>query len=196
MIPPTRSRYGGVVAILVDDARWPWRDTYWCHLVSDSALEELHSFAARLGCRRIGFQGDHYDIDVDTRAEALLHGAIACTSRQLVRSLRSAGLRLRPSSFAKWELEQRWQPLDDPSELIASTASLRADQHDLLRTLATDGATGAFALRRSASIAAVVYGSGTPPPVTEHAAGGRHVRIDRLGQWSVELVHPPLSDAE
>ena len=83
------------MAVLVDPAVWPWRGTSWAHLVSDESFEELHAFAQRLGKRRLGFQGDHYDIDRVDRERALSLGAEPVDSRDLVRRIRSAGLRRR-----------------------------------------------------------------------------------------------------
>jgi hypothetical protein len=81
--------------ILVDDAIWPWRGRRWAHLVSDTSYDELHAFAARLGIRRRAFQGDHYDVPTEVRAQAIALGAEAVSSRELVRRLRAAGLRVR-----------------------------------------------------------------------------------------------------
>jgi hypothetical protein len=86
------------VAILVDEAIWPWRGRRWAHLVSDRSYGELHDFAARLGLRRASFQGDHYDIPADVRLEAIALGAQPVNAREIVRRLRSAGLRNRPGS--------------------------------------------------------------------------------------------------
>ena len=61
--------------------------------MSDRSLDELHELARRLGKRRLGFQGDHYDIDELDRDRALLLGAEAVDGRELVRRLRAAGLR-------------------------------------------------------------------------------------------------------
>ncbi|MDQ6784206.1 MAG: DUF4031 domain-containing protein [Actinomycetota bacterium] len=83
--------------ILVDQARWPWRDRYWAHLVSDESYDELHRFAACLGIPRHVFQGDHYDVPTDIRLDAIGLGACAVDSRELVRRLRAAGLRKRPA---------------------------------------------------------------------------------------------------
>jgi hypothetical protein len=83
------------VTILVDPAVWPWRGRRWAHLVSDNSFDELHLFAQRLGIPRRAFQGDHYDIPADLREHALALGAIAVDSRELVRRLRSSGLRRR-----------------------------------------------------------------------------------------------------
>jgi hypothetical protein len=84
------------VAILIDEARWWWRDEKWCHLVSDTSYVELHAFADHAGVPRRGFQGDHYDIPERYRAELIELGAQVVDSRELVRRLRLAGLRLSP----------------------------------------------------------------------------------------------------
>ena len=83
--------------ILVDEPIWPWRGRRWCHLVSDESLDELHTFAGRLGIPRHVFQGDHYDLPEDHRPRALELGATEVGSRELVRRLRGAGLRRRPA---------------------------------------------------------------------------------------------------
>jgi hypothetical protein len=85
------------VAVLVDEPRWWWRGRRWCHLVSDTSLAELHDFAYRLGIARRSFQGDHYDVPEELRAEVVAAGAVEVDSRELVRRLRSAGLRLTPA---------------------------------------------------------------------------------------------------
>ena len=97
------------MAVLVDEAVWPWRGARWAHLVSDDSVDELHAFARRLGLRRMAFQGDHYDVSTDVRERALALGAEPVRGRDLVRRLRAAGLRLsaeeRPGS---WEEIGRW----------------------------------------------------------------------------------------
>lgn len=79
--------------ILVDQAIWSFRGRRWAHLISDSSLDELHAFAARLGIEQRLFQGDHYDVDSNTRELALQLGAVAVDFRDIVRSLRNSGLR-------------------------------------------------------------------------------------------------------
>ena len=83
------------MAILVDHAIWPHRDRRWAHLVSDRSVEELHTFAAQLGLRRVWFQGDHYDVPADVRRQAIALGAEPVSAAELVRRLRAAGLRQR-----------------------------------------------------------------------------------------------------
>jgi Protein of unknown function (DUF4031) len=82
--------------ILVDPAVWPWRGRRWAHLVSDVSLEELHLFAGELRIDRRLFGGDHYDITAEWRLQAIDLGAEPVDSRELVRRLRAAGLRLTP----------------------------------------------------------------------------------------------------
>ncbi len=92
-----RVRDAGTVTVLIDEPRWWFRGRRWSHLVSDESLDELHAFAATVGIPLRGFQGDHYDVPEDYHAEMLAAGAVATPSRDLVRALRGAGLRLSPA---------------------------------------------------------------------------------------------------
>jgi Protein of unknown function (DUF4031) len=85
------------VTVLIDEPRWWFRGRKWCHMVSDTSMDELHDFAADLGIPRRGFQGDHYDIPEEFRPEVVAAGAVEVESRELVRRLRNAGLRLTPA---------------------------------------------------------------------------------------------------
>ena len=85
------------MAILIDEARWWWRGRRWCHLVSDISYDELHQFADRAGVPRRSFQGDHYDVPEEYRPQLIELGAEVVESRELVRRLRAAGLRLTPA---------------------------------------------------------------------------------------------------
>jgi len=124
------------VAVLVDEAVWPWRGARWAHLVSDESVAELHAFAQRLGLRRMSFQGDHYDVPADVRERALALGAEAVGGRDLVRRLRAAGLRLGPSERpGRWEESWRWVPTGGrpapnggvPDPLADALGSVEAD---------------------------------------------------------------------
>ena len=84
----------GPMAILMDEARWWFKGRKWCHLVSDVSYEELLVFADGVGIPRRGFQGDHYDIPEEYRDDMIAAGAQVVESRELVRRLRAAGLRL------------------------------------------------------------------------------------------------------
>jgi hypothetical protein len=86
-----------IVAVLIDQPLWWWRGRRWCHLVSDESLAELHAFAASAGIPRRGFQGDHYDVPEEHRDRLVAAGAHEVDSRELVRRLRAAGLRISPA---------------------------------------------------------------------------------------------------
>ena len=63
-------------------------------MISDTSLDELHDFAQQLGIPPRGFHGDHYDLPQHVRDEAVRLGARSVTSREIVRALSAAGLRL------------------------------------------------------------------------------------------------------
>jgi hypothetical protein len=86
------------MTILVDEPRWWFEGRKWCHLVSDESLDELHDFADRVGMPRRGFQGDHYDVPEEYRSRVVEAGAVTVESRELLRRLRAAGLRLSPAA--------------------------------------------------------------------------------------------------
>ncbi len=81
----------------MDEARWWFRGRRWCHLVSDESLDELHAFADANEIPRRGFQGDHYDIPEEYRPALTDAGATVVESRELLRRLKAAGLRLTPT---------------------------------------------------------------------------------------------------
>ncbi|MCA0347217.1 MAG: DUF4031 domain-containing protein [Actinobacteria bacterium] len=83
------------MAILIDPPAWPAHGTLWSHLVSDSDYDELHAFAALLGVPRRGFDLDHYDVPASLYARAVALGAREVTAKDVVFSLRTAGLRVR-----------------------------------------------------------------------------------------------------
>ena len=75
------------MAVYVDNLRIPWRGKEWCHLLADS-LDELHSFAEKLGLKRTWFQSKasypHYDITTKTREVAVRMGARRGTRQQII----------------------------------------------------------------------------------------------------------------
>ncbi len=84
------------MTVLIDEPRWQLHGRTWSHLVSDESLDELHEFAERLGIPRRGFHGDHYDVPEEYYSQMVESGAVPTPSRELVRRLRAAGLRLSP----------------------------------------------------------------------------------------------------
>jgi hypothetical protein len=67
-------------------------------MVSDVDLDELHLHAVKVGLPERAFHGDHYDVPEELREEAIAAGAEEVPSRELVRRLRGAGLRLSPAA--------------------------------------------------------------------------------------------------
>jgi len=82
------------MALLIDEPRWWFKERLWSHLVSDRSLDELHAFAEQVGIPRRGFHGDHYDVPEEFYDEVVARGAEPTPTRELLRRLRAAGLRL------------------------------------------------------------------------------------------------------
>ena len=82
--------------MLIDEPLWWLRGRRWSHLVSDTSLDELHEFATAAGMPRRGFQGDHYDVPEEYYDDLVAAGAEPTPSRELLRRLKAAGLRLTP----------------------------------------------------------------------------------------------------
>lgn len=92
------------MTIYVDDAHIPAtvrrHKSRWSHLVTDSPdIEELHTFANRIGLKRAWFQEftkvghlyrPHYDVTDGKRQEAILAGAVKIPMREMPDILRRA----------------------------------------------------------------------------------------------------------
>ncbi|MBM44766.1 MAG: hypothetical protein CL458_00785 [Acidimicrobiaceae bacterium] len=127
--------------ILVDTPRWSWKGQLWGHLVSDASLHELHTFAQQIGKRRIGFQGDHYDVNEDEHQLAVEAGATQVDSRELVRRLRDAGLRHR-GSRAPWNViyeSKGPQALSGLLTMLSNDVSSHGHRARFHRTLTSGG---------------------------------------------------------
>ncbi|GEB49647.1 DUF4031 domain-containing protein [Streptomyces cacaoi] len=83
------------MTVYIDPPNWPGHGRMWSHLVSDVSFDELHDFAAAVGCPRRAFDGDHYDVPAARYGEAVRAGAVEVGSKELVRRLVEAGLRRR-----------------------------------------------------------------------------------------------------
>ncbi|MFJ4849440.1 MULTISPECIES: DUF4031 domain-containing protein [unclassified Streptomyces] len=83
------------MALYIDPPTWPGHGRLWSHLVSDASYEELHTFAAAIGCPPRAFDGDHYDLPSERYASAVAAGAAEVGSKELLRRLTEAGLRVR-----------------------------------------------------------------------------------------------------
>lgn len=72
---------------------WPAHGTVWSHLVSDTSLAELHTFAAAAGLPPRAFDLDHYDVPASRYLDLQAQGALAVDAGTLLRRLRASGLR-------------------------------------------------------------------------------------------------------
>ena len=85
------------MAVYVDSEEILWRGKLWCHLAADT-LDELHSFATRLGLRKSWFQSKgypHYDVTVSVRERALRMGAIDADRETIVGCCKQLKMELR-----------------------------------------------------------------------------------------------------
>lgn len=87
------------MSVYIDPPTWPGHGRLWSHLISDQSYEELHVFAASIGCPPRAFERDHYDLPSHRYADAVAAGAVEVSSREVVRLLVGAGLR-RPKGRA------------------------------------------------------------------------------------------------
>ena len=85
------------MAVLIDEPIWWFKGRRWSHLVSDVSYDEVHEFAQQAGIPRRGFHGDHYDVPEEYFDDMVAAGATLTSSRDLLRRLRAAGLRLSPA---------------------------------------------------------------------------------------------------
>lgn len=72
------------MSVYVDNMRAPYRRMLMCHMIADT-IDELHQMADKIGVRRKWFQGDHYDICLAKRAQAVTFGAKEVTCKDLAR---------------------------------------------------------------------------------------------------------------
>ncbi len=69
------------MTVYVDDMRARFHDHIMCHMIADTEAE-LHAMAAQIGIARRWYQGDHYDVTLDRRAQAIALGAREITWRE------------------------------------------------------------------------------------------------------------------
>ncbi|MFF9567549.1 DUF4031 domain-containing protein [Streptomyces sp. NPDC014685] len=81
------------MTIYIDPPQWPGHGRLWSHLVSDVSFDELHVFAASIGCPPRAFERDHYDIPEERYMDAVRGGAKEIGPKELVRRITEAGLR-------------------------------------------------------------------------------------------------------
>lgn len=70
------------MTVYVDDMQAKFGRMVMCHMMADSE-DELHAMASKIGVKRKWFQGDHYDIALSKRAQAVKHGAVEVPMREM-----------------------------------------------------------------------------------------------------------------
>lgn len=74
------------MTVYVDDMyRYPmgqFRRMKMSHMIADTE-EELHVMADKINLARKWYQGDHYDVSIGYRRDAIRHGAVPITLREL-----------------------------------------------------------------------------------------------------------------
>ncbi|MFD7441508.1 DUF4031 domain-containing protein [Streptomyces sp. NPDC059909] len=89
------------MTVYIDPPNWPGHGRMWSHMVSDVSFDELHAFAASIGCPARAFERDHYDVPAHRYADAVRAGAVEIGSKELVRRITEAGLRRRKRAAAQ-----------------------------------------------------------------------------------------------
>lgn len=96
------------MTVYIDDmyryAIGQFRGMQMSHMIADSATE-LHAVAARIGMKREWYQGDHYDVPLTRRDQAIAVGAVVITYRQcgmMRRRLIVEGRCGRPEEASAW----------------------------------------------------------------------------------------------
>ncbi|PPF42562.1 DUF4031 domain-containing protein [Pseudoclavibacter sp. AY1F1] len=121
------------MVILIDPPVWPAHGTTFSHLVSDSAVDELHEFAARAGIRSRAFDVDHYDVPAEQYEALVALGAEPVSGSALVRRLVAGGVRVpardRPKR-ARLTLQRRWDELGLGNDRQSAADALRDDLLD------------------------------------------------------------------
>ncbi len=145
----TRAAYDSGV-LLIDPPAWPAHGRLWSHLVSDTSVEELHAFAARVGIPRRGFEGDHYDVPEERYAAVVAAGALPVGGRELLKRLRDSGLRIskrRHERVLQSTAEAPWLPPGGRADVITSRQDTPPPNTVVVR-LAVTGPRGLLVQRR------------------------------------------------
>ncbi|PZR55494.1 DUF4031 domain-containing protein [Xylanimonas oleitrophica] len=177
--------------MLLDAPAWPAHGTLWSHLVSDTSLHELRTFARAAGVGDRAFDLDHYDTPADRHAELVAAGAEPVDGRTLVRRLGASGLRVPGHERAgarRDALRTRWQALwqglwADGRTGTDTTAAAAAVGDDLLERWSEPHRVYHGRLHLAAALDALdtlLAETGTP---------AAQARTARLAVWFHDAVH-------
>ncbi|ACZ29730.1 conserved hypothetical protein [Xylanimonas cellulosilytica DSM 15894] len=105
--------------MLIDPPAWPAHGTLWSHLVSDTSLHELRTFARAAGLPDRGLDLDHYDVPAGRHEDLVAAGATPVDGGTLARRLASSGLRVpgrERRGATRAALTARWATLRAPAD--------------------------------------------------------------------------------
>ncbi|MEL7975603.1 DUF4031 domain-containing protein [Isoptericola sp. F-RaC21] len=126
------------MTIWLDPPAWPAHGTLWSHLVSDTSLHELRSFARAQGVGDRAFDLDHYDVPAEHHDALVAAGAVPVSGGELSRRLAGSVLRVpgwerrrasRDALLGRWEA--LWSP--DDAGAVAAVAEVGRDLVDRWR---------------------------------------------------------------
>lgn len=107
------------MTLYIDPPVWPAHGTVFSHLISDTSLAELQTFADRAEISSRAFDRDHYDVPAHRYEELVTRGAVPVSGHELTRILASSGLRVktrdRPEKLYR-ALMRRWMRLKDDDD--------------------------------------------------------------------------------
>ncbi len=173
------------MALLIDTPRWQWRGQLWAHLISDSDIDELHRGARALGLRYLSFGRDHYDVPESMWQQAC-EVATLVDSRDIVRALRSGGMRVRGGKSLKSWKQMHELPRSIDRLLIEQWASE-------MRVAASEAEVEV--LGRPGELVVLVLGPPGQPcipsavrAVRAPSAAVSIIETEQAQRWSVEMV--------
>ncbi|WP_028463862.1 DUF4031 domain-containing protein [Nesterenkonia alba] len=104
------------MTVFIDPPVWPAHGTVFSHLISDTSLAQLHTFAAEAGISPRAFDRDHYDVPAHRYGQLVDLGAVPVSGHHLVRILTASGLRVRTwerPEKVRANLQRAWERLGE-----------------------------------------------------------------------------------
>lgn len=107
------------MTVLIDPPAWPAHGTHFSHMVSDTSLYELRTFARAAGAPDRALDLDHYDVPAERYDDLVAAGAVPVDGRELARRLGASVLRVSGAErgrASRETLAARWSTLGPTPE--------------------------------------------------------------------------------
>jgi predicted metal-dependent HD superfamily phosphohydrolase len=180
--------------ILIDPPAWPAHGRLWSHLVSDTSLHELRTFARAAGLPDRGFDLDHYDVPDSRHAGLVAAGATPVDGGTLARRQGASGLRVpgrERAGATRTALGERWARLARPSRTAPDgLAAWAAVGDDLITRWREPHRVYHGRLHLTATLDAL---NGL---LAAGGLDGRAARTARLAVWFHDAVHDGVADRD